>query len=96
MNMDFGGPGGALISRLSRITALHDDQHGSFRGFAFSYTDGRTKSYGTRSIINTTSDRSACIEQSFSIDGSGGERIVSLEFAPDASSVTENISAIKV
>ncbi|CVK91419.1 uncharacterized protein FMAN_09533 [Fusarium mangiferae] len=96
LNMDFGGPGGALISRLSRITALHDDQHGSFRGFVFSYADGRTKSYGTRTIINTTSDRSTCIGQSSYINGPGGERIVSLEFAPDASSETENISAIKL
>ncbi|KAG5765418.1 hypothetical protein H9Q72_006496 [Fusarium xylarioides] len=96
LNMDFGGPGGAFISRLSRITALHDDQHGSFRGFTFSYIDGRTKSYGTRTVINTAGDRSACIEQSFSIDGPGGERIVSLEVAPDPSPETENISVIKV
>ncbi|EWY87857.1 hypothetical protein FOYG_09241 [Fusarium oxysporum NRRL 32931] len=96
LNMDFGGPGGTLISRLSRITALHDDEHGSFRGFAFSYVGGLTRSYGTRTVINTTSDRSTCIEQSFSIDGPGGERIVSLESEPVASSKTENIRAIKL
>ncbi|EWG38453.1 hypothetical protein FVEG_01661 [Fusarium verticillioides 7600] len=96
LNMDFGGLGGALISRLSRIIALHDDQYGSSRGFTFSYIDGRTKSYGTRLVISTAGDRSACIEQSFSIDGPGGERIVSLEVAPDASSENENISIIKL
>jgi hypothetical protein len=96
LNMDFGGPGGAFISRLNRITALHDEVYGSFRGFTFSYIDGHTKGFGTRTVINTASDRSTCIEQSFSIDGPGGERIVSLELEIYPCYQSEGLRVIKV
>ncbi|KAF4953028.1 hypothetical protein FGADI_6298 [Fusarium gaditjirri] len=65
LNMDFGGPGGTLLSRLNRITALHDDQHGSFRGFAFFYVDGHTRSYdgpGGERIVSLDSEPDAFSE----------------------------------
>ncbi|KPM40494.1 hypothetical protein AK830_g6068 [Neonectria ditissima] len=80
LNMDFGGPGGSHLSRLNRVTALHDDYYGSFRGFHFFYTDGTKRMFGTRQIIDTMSKRWTCIEQSFALDGPGGERITSLYF----------------
>ncbi|KAH7478393.1 hypothetical protein FOMA001_g9274 [Fusarium oxysporum f. sp. matthiolae] len=59
LNMDFGGPGGTLISRLSRITALHDDEHGSFRGFAFSYLrSGALQSLGVQYVTHLAANLS--------------------------------------
>ncbi|KAM0218137.1 hypothetical protein ACHAQD_007073 [Fusarium lateritium] len=72
LNMDFGGPKGILLPCLNRITALRDDGCGSFRGFTFSYTDGRRMSFGMRKIINIAGDHWSCIEQTFSINGPGG------------------------
>ncbi|KAF5538627.1 hypothetical protein FPHYL_12484 [Fusarium phyllophilum] len=96
LNMDFGGPGGALISRLTRISALHDEANGYFRGFAFSYIDGRTASFGLRTVIDKARERSTCIEQSLSIDGPGGETIVSLELQTCNASMSEDIRVIKL
>ncbi|KAF4501066.1 hypothetical protein FAGAP_2728 [Fusarium agapanthi] len=80
LNMDFGGPGGALISRLNRISALHDETSGHFRGFAFYYIDGHTASFGLRTVINSASERSTCIEQSLCIDGPAGESLSRIPF----------------
>ncbi|KAF4979218.1 hypothetical protein FZEAL_4527 [Fusarium zealandicum] len=78
-DMDFGGPDGTFLSRLERIVAFRDDLSGSLRGFAFFYSDGLTRSFGMRNIIDTKSNQLTCIEQSHAIDGAGGERIVALD-----------------
>ncbi|KAF5595295.1 uncharacterized protein FSUBG_9195 [Fusarium subglutinans] len=96
LNMDFGGPGGALVSRLNRISALHDETSGHFRGFAFYYIDGHTASFGLRTVITSASKRSTCIEQSLCIDGPSGERIVSLEVQTSKAYVSGDIRAIKL
>ncbi|KAF5674138.1 hypothetical protein FCIRC_7833 [Fusarium circinatum] len=96
LNMDFGGPGGALVSRLNRISALYDETSGHFRGFAFYYIDGHTASFGLRTVITSASKRSTCIEQSLCIDGPSGERIVSLEVQTYKAYVSGDIRAIKL
>jgi hypothetical protein len=98
LNMDFCGPGGILLSRLTRITALHDDRLGSFKGFAFSYTDGSRSCFGMTKVVNTASDTWSCIEQSFSIDGPGGERIVSVKSESELNEfhVNNHVGIIKV
>ncbi|KAF5240617.1 hypothetical protein FANTH_9505 [Fusarium anthophilum] len=96
LNMDFGGPGGALVSRLNRISALHDETSGHFRGFAFYYIDGHTASFGLRTAIASASKRSTCIEQSICIDGPSGERIVFLEVQTYKAYVSGDIRAIKL
>ncbi|KAF5019673.1 hypothetical protein F66182_8302 [Fusarium sp. NRRL 66182] len=96
LNMNFGGPGGSLLSRLTRITALHDDRYGSFRGFAFSYIDGSRSTFGTRMIRDAAGERWNCIEQSFALDGPGGERIISLESEPDRSCTRDCLEIIRL
>ncbi|KAI8723142.1 hypothetical protein NCS52_00169300 [Fusarium sp. LHS14.1] len=78
LDMNFGGTDGSRLSRLNRIVAFHDDHCGSFRGFAFFYTDGSEEAFGMKEILNTASKRWTCIEQSIALDGPGGERIVKL------------------
>ncbi|KAF4980918.1 hypothetical protein FDECE_17785 [Fusarium decemcellulare] len=83
LDMSFGGLEGILLPRLTRIAALHDDRIGCFRGFAFSYADGSSKTFGMATIVGSATDEWSCIEQSFALDGSGGERIISIEFVPE-------------
>ncbi|KAJ3529226.1 hypothetical protein NM208_g9858 [Fusarium decemcellulare] len=83
LDMSFGGLEGILLPRLTRIAALHDDRIGCFRGLSFSYVDGSSKIFGMATIVGSAADHWSCIEQSFALDGSGGERIISIEFVPE-------------
>lgn len=76
LRMQFGGLDGRLLDRLTRIAALHDNLHGSFRGFVFSYSDGTVESFGVQEIVGIKGRRWTCVEQSMAVDGPGGERIV--------------------
>jgi hypothetical protein len=96
LNMDFGGPEGMLLPRLKRITALHDSDCNILRGLVFSYTDGSKKFFGMRKIIKPASNHWSRPKQTFSIDGPGGERIVSLQFGLVKSRVDKYVREIKV
>lgn len=79
LNMDFGGLAGTRLSLLNRIVAFHNVHENFFQGFGFFYTDGTSKLFGRRDTTYTMSLRFSCVEQSCSIDGPGGERIVSIQ-----------------
>ncbi|KAK7431652.1 hypothetical protein QQZ08_001871 [Neonectria magnoliae] len=96
LNMDFGGPSGTQLSFLNRVVAFHDDLRGSFRGFAFFYTDGHKKMFGTREIIDTASKRWTCTEQSIALDGPGGERIMNLKFEREQAARGNSLRVIKM
>ncbi|RSM07201.1 hypothetical protein CDV31_008754, partial [Fusarium ambrosium] len=96
LDMDFGGADGSRLSRLNRIVAFHDDGGGSFRGFAFFYTDGSEESFGMKDILHTASKRWTCIEQSLALDGPGGERIVKLGMSRDNAGFCKPPQVIKM
>jgi hypothetical protein len=82
VNMDFGGSDGSRLSRLIRIVALHNPNFESLRGFRFFYTDGSQLSYpadtAEKAGLEHNFSLSTCVEQPVSIDGPGGERVVTV------------------
>ncbi|KAL2859411.1 hypothetical protein BJX68DRAFT_261852 [Aspergillus pseudodeflectus] len=67
-NIDFGGPGGHLLSKLTRMVFYMESMARPFSGVECQYLDQTTRCFGT------TTKGAAC-EISFLIDGPAGERI---------------------
>ncbi|KAF4446730.1 hypothetical protein F53441_9664 [Fusarium austroafricanum] len=80
LNMDFGGTDGSLLPLLSRIVVFHDEKYDALKGLGFSYTDGNYREYGVTEHISSSRERWGAVEQSLSIDGPGGERIIGVGF----------------
>lgn len=78
LNMNFGGPSGEKLSHINRVAALYDIESQAFRGFAFYYNDNKQELFGFQNKSPERSALSECIEQSFVLDGPGGERITSV------------------
>ncbi|KAL3485009.1 hypothetical protein BJX62DRAFT_243400 [Aspergillus germanicus] len=67
-NIDFGGPGGRLLDKLTRMVFYMDTMSTPFIGVECHYVDHETRCFGD------TTKAGAC-EISFLIDGPAGERI---------------------
>ncbi|KAL3442297.1 hypothetical protein BJX65DRAFT_312988 [Aspergillus insuetus] len=67
-NIDFGGPGGRLLGKLTRMVLYMDIMATPFMGVECHYVDHETRCFGD------TTKAEAC-EISFLIDGPAGERI---------------------
>lgn len=75
-NMSLSGPRGDMLPLLNRIVCLvcfHD----GLRGFIFHYDNGETTTFVPR-VARDFTPRKPYMEQSFMIDGKGGERVVDL------------------
>jgi len=73
--MDFGGSQGERLPLLNRITPFLDSG-GLLRGMAFYYDDGTELIFGSRRVFYDVELSIPCLEPSFEIRGSAGERII--------------------
>lgn len=94
--MNFGAFDGIQIHRLTRIVAYHSDGRRAIRGFAFFYTDGTTKTFGSVEIIGSALKRRTCVEQSIAIDGPNGERIVDVQYTLSKNGLGSLVEGVKV
>ncbi|KAK2794439.1 hypothetical protein FQN50_009909 [Emmonsiellopsis sp. PD_5] len=86
LNANFGGGDGSLIFSLTRIVFLQDDFRAPIVGLEFCYADSSSRLYGRRGRV----------EQSFLIDGPGGEFIVEVRIGSESSDIeTENRTLIR-
>ncbi|KAK2783590.1 hypothetical protein FQN53_009135 [Emmonsiellopsis sp. PD_33] len=86
LNANFGGDDGSLISSLTRIVFSQDDFRAPIVGLEFCYADSSSRLYGRRGRV----------EQSFLIDGPGGEFIVEVRVGSESSDIeTENRTLIR-
>jgi hypothetical protein len=76
----FGGKDGSRLSSLSRLTGLLDGAIG-LHGLIFAYEDKTELLYGARVSPRCAGPERICVEQSFLIDGPGGERIVEITYS---------------
>lgn len=80
LRIPFGGEDGSRLSSLSRITGLLDGAIG-LHGLIFTYEDQKEVLYGARVSPRCAGPSRICVEQSFLIDGPGGERIVEITYS---------------
>ncbi|KAK2785953.1 hypothetical protein FQN51_003761 [Onygenales sp. PD_10] len=73
LNMNFGGGDGSLIFSLTRIVVIQDNFFAPIVGLEFCYADSSSRLYG----------RWGRVEQSFLINGPGGESIVEVRIGSD-------------
>lgn len=78
--MNFGGPQGERLSLLNRVTPFLCNR-GLLKGMGFFYDDGTELIFGSRRIFNTVESTTICLEPSFEIRGSAGERIIRIGYA---------------
>ena len=81
LNMDFGGPDGQLLGKLTRVSVFLGGYPAVLIGMEFDYSDGSRRAYGRRDYLIENKHHVAGVEQSFFIDGPGGEVITSVEVA---------------
>ncbi|KAH6696921.1 hypothetical protein F5X68DRAFT_257230 [Plectosphaerella plurivora] len=79
VDMDFGGDDGNDLANLTRITAYHGE---CLRGFAFFYADGKSRFFDPLNVKIASVQYCTWMEQSFAIDGPGGERIIDAKLLP--------------
>jgi hypothetical protein len=96
--MNFGGLSGEYLQLITRVATLHDPLTMTLRGFAFFYKDNTHRRFGFENAGNAAERLSACLEQSFALDGPGGERITSLtsQYCSDSSFQNHLFISIKV
>lgn len=75
MYIPFGGEDGSRLPFLCRLTVLSHGKTG-FHGLLFAYSDGKELLFGQRQVLPYTDDSILCVEESFTIDGLNGERII--------------------
>lgn len=76
----FGGKDGLRLDSLTRIAALLDGAIG-LHGLIFTYDNREEVLYGARVSPRCAGPSRVCVEQSFIIDGPGGERIMELKYS---------------
>lgn len=77
--MAFGGDNGEKLSSLNRITAYVFSRTG-FHGFRFGYDNNEDIVIGKDSVLEEENGTYwPCLEPTFTVDGKGGERIISFE-----------------
>ena len=81
LDVDFGGPDGRLLGKLTRIGFIMGGYPAVFLGIAFDYSDGSRRAYGRRDYLIENNHPAAGIEQTFFIDGPGGEVVTEVEVA---------------
>ena len=81
LDVDFGGPDGQMLEKLTRIGVLMGGYPAAFLGMAFDYSDGSRRAYGRRDYLIENKQHAAGIEQTFFIDGPGGEVVTEIEVA---------------
>lgn len=80
LRIPFGGEDGSRLSSLTRIAGLLDGAIG-LHGLIFAYHDREEVLYGARVSPRCAGPERICVEQSFLIDGPGGERIVEITYS---------------
>ena len=81
LDMDFGGPDGRLLGGLTRISVVLGGYPAVLVGMAFDYADGSRRAHGRRDYLIENKHHVSGVEQTFFIDGPGGERLTAVEVA---------------
>ncbi|KAJ9195175.1 hypothetical protein DTO164E3_6936 [Paecilomyces variotii] len=77
LNIDFGGPAGESLGKITRMAAHMEDETAAFVGFTFDYEGNSSVLYG----------RQGRIEVSFVLNAADGERISEITYEQASSSI---------